>query len=431
MRLWSARRLSSDPVPKLCQSRRLLGQSALAKKKSVCTSSVTVQTSSVRPIRTLYPSARADRCIPPVDTNLLLMPGAYTDEFNMKLEFQQRAMEAKLVELGYRQIMAECRELHEAIVDANPAFARLGDNERKQHGVAAWNQCFGALQKYSNGVGVIMAMAKRASSCPYDTLIVSSGTEEISSFGVASNATYLVSGIRDSDKSIRFGSDSFRVDPISGLRVGVSRPPQTFEAGTSAPRARVGHLSRTVRIVVYETNESWNHMDNTKSGGGYFMYEIVVSSAIIGVAGSGHLCLGYPSTSTFSVPTSPEESTTQLRTYLGACITQTENMLIIPNCFVEGISKRVKGFPREKVGDDDYGQDATTPPSTGTKAFFATKKTDDSADVKYGEMYTHDAATFDTNGKMKTPNMGPLGNLDRPHGGLGSITAGIVVRKMD
>jgi len=66
-------------------------------------------------------------------------------------------MEAKLVELGYRQIMAECRELHEAIVDANPAFARLGDNERKQHGLAAWNQCFGALQKYSNGVGVIMA----------------------------------------------------------------------------------------------------------------------------------------------------------------------------------------------------------------------------------------------------------------------------------
>ena len=66
-------------------------------------------------------------------------------------------MEAKLVELGYRQVMAECRELHEAIVDANPAFARLSDNERAAHGRAAWNQCFGALQKYSNGVGVIMA----------------------------------------------------------------------------------------------------------------------------------------------------------------------------------------------------------------------------------------------------------------------------------
>ncbi len=410
-------------MPKLCQSQRLLGQSALAKKKSACTSSVTVQTSSVRPIRTLYPSARADRCIPPVNTNLLLMPGAYSDEFNMKLEFQQRAMEAKLVELGYRQIMAECRELHEAIVDANPAFARLGDSERAAHGRAAWNQCFGALQKYSNGVGVILAMAKRASSCPYDTLIVPSGTEEISSFGVASNATYLVSGIRDSDKSIRFGSDSFRVDPISGLRVGVSRPPQTFEAGTSAPRARVGHLSRTVRIVVYETTESWNHMENKKSGDGHFMYEIVVSSAIIGVAGSGHLCLGYPSTSTFSVPTSPEESTTQLRTYLGACITQTENMLIIPNCFVEGISKREAVSP---FSDENYGTAVTGPVPTGTTAYFQGPNQE-----KYGKMYSHNAATFDAEGKMKTPNMGPLGNLDRPHGGLGSITAGIVVRKMD
>lgn len=56
-------------------------------------------------------------------------------------------MEAKLVELGYRQIMAECAELHEAIVDANPAFAGLGDVDRAVHGRAAWNQCFGALQK--------------------------------------------------------------------------------------------------------------------------------------------------------------------------------------------------------------------------------------------------------------------------------------------
>jgi hypothetical protein len=81
-------------------------------------------------------------------------------------------MEAKLVELGYRQVMAECRELHEAIVDANPAFARLGDNERKQHGLAAWNQCFGALQKYSNGVGVIMACVWPARPLPTEHLVL-------------------------------------------------------------------------------------------------------------------------------------------------------------------------------------------------------------------------------------------------------------------
>lgn len=280
-------------------------------------------------------------------------------------------------------------------------------------------------------------MAKRASACPFDTLIVPAGTEEISSFGVASNATYLVSGIRDSDKSIRFGSDSFRVDPISGLRVGVSRPPQTFEAGTSAPRARVGHLSRTVRIACkYTAGQTYvNFMNNTlftcpansqgsqTDGDRVIVYYIVVSSAIIGVAGSGHLCLGYPSTSTFSVPTSPEESTTQLRTYLGACITQTENMLIIPNCFVEGISamyaetstagkfKRIKEFT---TNDPRGSLDGSN------------------IDMDKNKLNMFPAATIDpATKKVTSPNMGPLGNLDRLDGGLGSITAGIVLRKMD
>lgn len=219
------------------------------------------------------------------------------------------------------------------------------------------------------------------------------------------------------------------MDPISGLRVGVSRPPQTFDAGTSAPRARVGHLSRTVRIVVYEQNtKSWNHKDNKFSDkDGYFAYDIVVSSAIIGVAGSGHLCLGYPSTSTFSVPTSPEESTTQLRTYLGACITQSDSILVIPNCFVEGIASRFEVHPYD---DEKYSADAT--PGSGTQAYFAEKNKAGGVGIKYGQMFTHTAATFDgTSYEMKTPNVGPLGNLDRPHGGLGSITAGIVVRKMD
>mgnify|MGYP003634226135 CR=1 FL=1 len=329
--------------------------------------------------------------------------------------------------------MAQCPELHEAIVDANPAFARLGDPERKAHGLAAWNQCFGALQKYSNGVGVIMAMAKRASAAPFDTLIVPAGTEEISNFGVASNAIYAVSGIRDSDKAIRFGSDLFRIDPISGLRVGVSRPPQTFDAGTSAPRARVGHLSRTVRIACSYTQggKYVNFMNNTPftcADNRVIIYDIVVSSAIIGVAGSGHLCLGYPSTSTFSVPTAPEESTTQLRTYLGACVTQTENMMVIPNCFVEGISAMYSkvGVPADgKAGAGEYKDIASISPAGDVV------DGDSKITVVATKLPVHPAATMKEDGTVDAPNIGPLGNLDRLHGGLGSITAGIVVRNMD
>ena len=336
--------------------------------------------------------------------------------------------------------MAQCPELHEAIVDANPAFARLGDADRAAHGRDAWNQCFGALQKYTNGVGVIMAMAKRASAAPFDTLIVPAGTEEISNFGVASNAIYAVSGIRDSDKAIRFGSDLFRIDPISGLRVGVSRPPQTFDAGTSAPRARVGHLSRTVRVACsYPAGARVvNFMNNTLWTVGadaankcVIIYDIVVSSAIIGVAGSGHLCLGYPSTSTFSVPTAPEESTTQLRTYLGACVTQTDNMMVIPNCFVEGISamyaQRNVGGPTDASAPTGDYEKITKFNSNGTLDVEATPK----ITITGAKLPVHPAATMKVDGTVATPNIGPLGNLDRLHGGLGSITAGIVVRKMD
>lgn len=175
-------------------------------------------------------------------------------------------------------------------------------------------------------------------------------------------------------------------------------------------------------------------MDNTiiqPDEGGVIVYEIVVSSAIIGVAGSGHLCLGYPSTSTFSVPTSPEESTTQLRTYLGACVVQTENILVVPNCFVEGVSaafiyknddpSALKEVPADQDFQKIIGYDASTK-----------KFTTDGKDFKFNSVFpVHPAATFNADNTLKTPNTGPLGNLDRPDGGLGSITAGIVVRKMD
>jgi hypothetical protein len=178
----------------------------------------------------------------------------------------------------------------------------------------------------------------------------------------------------------------------------------------------------------YKENQTYvNFMDNVPvtidaGKGNFIVYDIVVSSAIIGVAGSGHLCLGYLSTSTFSVPTSPEESTTQLRTYLGACVTQSDSILIIPNCFVEGISamyaktnantfKRMKKFSNDLTDAGNLEGSAIT--------------------ITENKLVSHEAARIDGNGKVTSPNLGPLGNLDRLDGGLGSITAGIVVRKMD
>jgi len=108
-------------------------------------------------------------------------------------------------------------------------------------------------------------------------------------------------------------------------------------------------------------------------------------------------------------------------------------MLIIPNCFIEGISARTQVYPLKAANgrpENPYAEDAD--PVSGTQAYFAgADATGAAGAAKYGQMYTYDAARFDAAGKMLSPNNGPLGNLDRPVGGLGSITAGIVVRKMD
>ena len=110
-------------------------------------------------------------------------------------------------------------------------------------------------------------------------------------------------------------------------------------------------------------------------------------------------------------------------------------MLIIPNCFIEGVSARTRVFPRVLDGDDPYGAEpaANAYPASGSKTYFCGADENGAADTnaKYGQMYTYDAATFNAAGDMVSANNGPLGNLDRPVGGLGSITAGIVVRKMD
>lgn len=127
----------------------------------------------------------------------------------------------------------------------------------------------------------------------------------------------------EADRTITFGSDSFRNDPLTGLNVGVSRGATSFHDGTSMPQARPGCLSETHTIyIVYDTDGyRVDHKTNTLvevKKDDVVKIELVSSSAIIGVAGAGHLAMGYPSTSTFTQATSPEE-TTVCAHGLGAC----------------------------------------------------------------------------------------------------------------
>jgi hypothetical protein len=154
----------------------------------------------------------------------------------------------------------------------------------------------------------------------------------------------------EADRSITFGSDSFRNDPLTGLNVGVSRGATSFHDGTSMPQARPGCLSETHTIYItyhdddadsYRVDHKTNTLKKIETTR-VVKIELVSSSAIIGVAGAGHLAMGYPSTSTFTQATSPEETTVRAHG-LRACS-------VVPDAFSGATShlpRRLHGEPRK------------------------------------------------------------------------------------
>lgn len=309
-----------------------------------------------------------------MNTNLLAMPDQYAAELQMKMDFQNAAMSARLVELGFETILGTCSLLPNLLVSNNPAMNGANDIDRANAIDANSARLFGALQKYSSGVNTLLAMCKRASAAPFDTLIIPSGTHELMNFSLVDSVRYNVTGIRDTDRRIEFGLDSIRVDPVSGLRIGVSRGTSSFAHGTNAPQARPGCLSRTVTFAVvvpnykagtnlfvdykhnaaksaaelYDQHKDSGQVNLTNEGAFIQLVTCVVSSAVIGVAGSGHLAIGYPTTSTHTVPTSPELTKIQLRTYLGAYVTNPESIVICPDVFIEGVTS-IKSYELNRV----------------------------------------------------------------------------------
>lgn len=357
-----------------------------------------------------------------MDTNLLAMPGEYTADFNLKLDHQNRAMSERLVELGYNMIMDSCPTLPKALSRANPAMMGATRDVVDAFEMGSQNKLFGALQKYRNGVGTLLAMCKRASSAPFDTLIVPAGTPEIAAFGLASTAKYSVSGISDADRTISFGSESFRADPLTGLNVGVSRGATSFHDGSAMPQARAGCLSETIAIYVYypDAGQRIDHKTNTRVGvaaGDIFKIEVVASSAIIGVAGAGHLALGYPTTSTFTQATSPEETTVQLRTYLGAWMNSPESVLVLPNVFIDGVAR---------IDDVQNGNIA----NTGANGAFKDGDILSVGGVQVGRVYQGTSYAAAGDAEPAHLNQGPLGCLDKING-LGMISGGISTMPME
>ena len=297
-----------------------------------------------------------------MNTNLLAIPEEYAEDLQLKLSFQQNAMARRLSEIGYETAIREGEYLPGLLVRSNPAMATAQKEVKaKAQATIYAQQCFGALQKYSNPIPALLAMAKRGSAAPFDTLILPSGVPEMEMF-TSTSAYFFLNGISDADKRMSFGIDTIKTDPVTGLNIGTYRGSVDYIDGQLSGQASEGGLTRRVQFLIYNKADSRvvnleeNTGANMQSGKNLRLVTAYVSSAILGVSGSGSMVVGYPTTSTFSQPTSPEKTMIQLRSYLGAYLKQPENVCILPDVFFEGIESVEYGELTDSsnnlIGDD-------------------------------------------------------------------------------
>lgn len=229
---------------------------------------------------------------------------------------------------------------------------------------------------------------------------------------------------------------------MTGLNVGVSRGATSYHNGTSMPQARPGCLSETHTLFVcyrpnavqggaQGTQHRVDHSANVRSliaqAGELFKITVVASSAVIGVAGSGHLALGYPTTSTFTQATSPEETTIQLRTYLGSYISSRESILVLPNVFIDGVVSIENVTANHQAGRDDTNRVGLDVVEDGMLVFDAQGA---GAGNEVGRVYVGTTYADATAPEPLHVNQGPLGILDKING-LATIQGGISTMPME
>ena len=372
-----------------------------------------------------------------MNTNLLAMPEEYAEDLQLKLSFQQNAMARRLSELGYQAALNEGQYLPNLLVRANPAMATASAKDKARENARIYAQhCFGALQKFSNPIAGLLAMAKRGSAAPFDTLILPSGVPEMEMFN-SSGAYFFLNGISDADKRMSFGIDTIKTDPVTGLNVGTYRGCVDYIDGQLSGQSSEGGLTREVKFLIYNkpsdniVDLETNARKDMTAGKNVRLVTACVSSAILGVSGSGSMVVGYPTTSTFSQPTSPEKTMIQLRSYLGAYLKQPENVCVLPDVFFEGITSVEEGTL--KIGDDLMDDNAFT---SGVLHFSDLKekgaklKIGNGSEINFGATDPVEVmrdmspmifrgtkyASGDADAKITHQNTGHLGALDRVDG---------------
>lgn len=286
---------------------------------------------------------------------------------------------------------------------------------------------FGALDRFENPIANLMAAAKRAAvmqSDPFTTMIVPSGLMDLQRYAKAENVFYYLSGqAKDRMEPVRFGLDGGLHDPATNLNIFVHYPKADYQSGTAYGKAVKNYLTEEVEIkVLYPKGDGADptYFMDASTGearviegatGQLVTYKCLMSSAILAAGGSktGELLMAYPQTSVNTIATAPEMMKMQLRVYLGACLYNPQNVMIIPHCHFEGIQMvKNEGFGEELPDLPHVDRDA----AADEDADF-----DDNNTSRTACMWYQGATWSDKSLKTQlTKNNGHFGTLDCPDG---------------
>jgi len=150
--------------------------------------------------------------------------------------------------------------------------------------------------------------------------------------------------------------DDVYVDTASDVKILIHHPTPTYNHGAAFPTVdtRSGGLTDTTYVISYYEGDGngVNVMDGTPQKvvkevdvngtntavNAYRICKVVASSAILAAPGAatGELLIGYPFTSV-STSQADERMRVQLRCYLGSVLYQPDNVIVMPNCHIDGI----------------------------------------------------------------------------------------------
>lgn len=382
-----------------------------------------------------------------MNLNLFLQPELAKTELDLKMGAQTLMLENKLIELGYEAVMDDSTNVVDAIMRSNPAYSHVSrSGSGSQTAIIAsqsfdvrlaadrvyCTQVFGALSKHTYAVPNLLAAVKYASaytlgSIQNPVVILPHAAPGLLKYTRPESLKYSVTGVPAAgNRALSMELERSFTDPVTGANIMVHYPRPSYDSGSVRPTVDHGGLSGETTVHMYycldgrtvggeffipdALHGGFKKLDNS-SGEKYFIRTVKcsMSSAIVAAPGgrAGRLLVGYPMTGV-STSTATEAARIQLRMYMGAAVTNPDEIFVLPNVAFEGI---ISDEVNKNWDPSDKDNLKLGKPFDKTKNNDAPGLDDfETAIVHHGALYQR------INGKIERieENRGHFGKLDSP-----------------